>query len=159
MAGLNNLTNCEHLMLSTNSIDKISIALTGLKQLRILSLGRNVIKKIERLDDLGENLCELWMSYNQVSSLDGLGALSNLTTLYMSNNQIKNFAELDKIATLPSLKDVLFFGNPMYDGLSHQEARLEVLKRLPNVAKIDGAMVLQSDRDQANGVHAQGADE
>lgn len=158
-ASLNNLTNCEHLQLSTNSIDKISIALTGLKNLKILSLGRNVIKKIERLDDLAESLQELWISYNQIASLDGLGALSNLTTLYISNNQIKNFAELEKIATLPNLKDVLFFGNPMYEGLSAQEARIEVLKRLPNVAKIDGSMVLQSDRDLAASAAASPASE
>uniref|UniRef100_A0A7S3K2Z4 Dynein axonemal light chain 1 n=1 Tax=Aureoumbra lagunensis TaxID=44058 RepID=A0A7S3K2Z4_9STRA len=148
-ASLNNLTACEHLQLSTNSIDKISIALTGLKNLKILSLGRNVIKKIERLDDLAENLEELWISYNQISSLDGLSSLTNLTTLFISNNAIKNFAELEKLACLPNLKDVLFYGNPMYEGLSAQEARIEVLKRLPNIAKIDGSMVLQSDRDEA----------
>mmetsp|Transcript_23716 Transcript_23716/g.72989 ORF Transcript_23716/g.72989 Transcript_23716/m.72989 type:complete len:123 (+) Transcript_23716:323-691(+) len=122
-------------------------------------MGRNVIKKIERLDDLAESLCELWMSYNQVASLDGLSGLTNLTTLYLSNNLIKNFAELDKIASLPNLKDVLFYGNPMYDGLSTQEARIEVLKRLPNVAKIDGSMVLQSDRDQASASAAEPASE
>ncbi|KAJ8614487.1 hypothetical protein CTAYLR_000741 [Chrysophaeum taylorii] len=155
-ASLNNLTACEHLQLSTNSIDKIGIALTGLKNLKILSLGRNVIKKIEKLDDLADNLQELWISYNQISSLDGLASLTNLTTLFMSNNQVKSFAELEKIASLPNLKDVLFYGNPMYEGLSAQEARIEVLKRLPKVAKIDGSMVLQRDRDEAA---AAGSDE
>lgn len=147
--GLNNLTECEHLQLSTNSIDKIGISLTGLKKLRILSLGRNILKKIEKLDELGENLEELWLSYNQISNLDGLSSLTNLTTLYMSNNAIKSFAEIEKLQTLPNLKSVLFYGNPLYDGLSAQEARIEVLKRLPNITKIDGYVVLQRDRDEA----------
>lgn len=131
------------------------MAFTGLKNLKILSLGRNVIKKIEKLDDLGDTLEELWMSYNQISALEGLHAMTNLTTLYMSNNNLKNFAELEKIASLPNLRDVLFVGNPMYEGLSPTEARIEVLRRLPNLAKIDGAMVLQRDRDEAAAAQAE----
>ena len=40
---------------------------------------------------------ELWLSYNQISSLDGLSNLPNLTTLYLSNNAIKAWSELDKL--------------------------------------------------------------
>ena len=43
---------------------------------------------------------ELWISYNQINSLDGLNSLTNLTTLYISNNLIKSWAELDKIVIL-----------------------------------------------------------
>ncbi len=84
-----------------------------MKKLRILSMGRNQIKKIEKLDDLAETLEELWLSYNQIFSLDGLSSLKNLTTLYMSNNNMKSWAELDKLKGLEKLRDVLFVGNPM----------------------------------------------
>lgn len=50
-ASLNTLKNCERLALSTNSIDRI-IPLTGMTRLKILSLGRNQIKKIEKLEDV-----------------------------------------------------------------------------------------------------------
>ena len=53
--------------------------------------------QIEKLDDVAESLEELWISYNQVTTLDGLSNLSNLTRLYMSNNSVKNWAELDKL--------------------------------------------------------------
>ncbi|CAN0543200.1 unnamed protein product, partial [Ectocarpus sp. 12 AP-2014] len=99
------------LSLSTNCIDRI-IPLAGMKNLKILSLGRNCIKKIEKLDDVAESLEELWISYNQVTTLDGLSNLSNLTRLYMSNNSVKSWAELDKLAGLEELTDVLFMGNP-----------------------------------------------
>ncbi len=36
-------------------------------------------------------------------------------------------------AGLSELKDVLFVGNPMYEGLDRREAKLQVLKRLPQV--------------------------
>ena len=148
---LNSLVNCERLALSTNSIDKI-IPLNGMKCLKILSLGRNQIKKIERLDDVADTLEELWMSYNSISSLDGLGGLSNLRVLYLSNNKISQWSELDKIAGLMNLKDVLFVGNPIYEGLSESERRVEVLRHLPNLTKIDGDLVKPKERQDASEV-------
>lgn len=56
---------------STNQIDKM-ISLPGLKNLQILSLGRNQIKRIQGLEEVGATLQELWISYNHVSTLDGL---------------------------------------------------------------------------------------
>ncbi|KAL0585353.1 hypothetical protein ABG067_004885 [Albugo candida] len=147
---LNALKNCEHLSLSTNCIDRF-IPLSGMKKLRILSLGRNQIKKIEKLDDFAETLEELWLSYNLIATLDGLSGLTHLTTLYVSNNQIKNWEELDKLAALPKLRDVLFTGNPIYENLSKEEQRLNVLTRIPQVAKIDGDMVKQNERDAVSG--------
>jgi dynein light chain 1 len=61
---------CRHLSLSTNLIEKIS-SLSGMDSLTILSLGRNLIKKLENLDAVAETLEELWISYNQVASLVG----------------------------------------------------------------------------------------
>lgn len=57
-----------HLALSTNSIEKIT-SLSGMENLKILSLGRNLIKKIENLDAVADTLEELWMSYNVIANL------------------------------------------------------------------------------------------
>eukprot|EP01040_Poterioochromonas_malhamensis_P008900 gene8900-9638_t len=145
------LKNCERLALSTNNIDRM-ISLGGLTKLKILSLGRNLIKKIEKLEDIAGSLEELWVSYNQINSLDGLSACTNLTTLYISNNLIKSWNELDKLASLPNLRDVLFVGNPIYDDMPREQARIEVLRRLPQIAKIDGDMVKPTERELATGV-------
>jgi len=150
---LNTLKNCEHLSLSTNSIDRL-IPLAGMKKLRILSLGRNQIKKIEKLDDVADTLEELWISYNLIASLDGLAQLHKLQVLYMSNNAIKQWSELSKLADLKELRDVLFVGNPIYEGMDRHQQRIEVLKYLPNVAKIDGDMVKPNEREEAAG-HAE----
>ena len=53
---------------------------------------------------------------------------------------------------MSELRDVLFCGNPMYDDCAPGMARIEVLKRLPQVAKIDGDMVKPAERDLALGV-------
>jgi dynein light chain 1 len=53
---------------------------------------------------------------------------------------------------LPNLRDVLFVGNPIYDDMSKEQARIEVIKRLPKVAKIDGDMVKPAEREAALGI-------
>jgi len=88
--------SCRHLSLSTNAIERIN-PLPGLKNLRILSLGRNNIKKIEKLEDLAGTLEELWLSYNKIEKLDGLTGMNKLRVLFLSNNKIKNFDELVKL--------------------------------------------------------------
>jgi Leucine-rich repeat (LRR) protein len=90
------LKNCEVLSLSTNTIERM-VSLSGMANLRILSLGRNNIKKLEKLEDIPPSLEQLWISYNQISSLDGFECLINLHTLYMSNNAIKSFSELSHL--------------------------------------------------------------
>jgi hypothetical protein len=37
--------------------------------LRILSLGRNLLKKIENVEAVADTLQELWLSYNQIEKL------------------------------------------------------------------------------------------
>ena len=94
---LNQFENCVKLSLSTNAIDKM-ISLPRLKNLKILSLGRNNIKKIQYLDDVSATLEELWISYNFVQSLEGIQSLQKLHTLYMSNNKISKWDEIGKCA-------------------------------------------------------------
>ena len=70
-----------------------------MKSLKILALGRNQIKRIEKLDDLADTLEELWISYNLIGSLDGLAQLSKLQVLYISNNGLKSYDELEKLVS------------------------------------------------------------
>lgn len=146
---LGSLKKCKKLSLSTNMIDRM-VSLAGMTELRILSLGRNNIKKIEKLEDVASTLQQLWISYNQIASLDGLACLTNLTTLFCSHNQIKSFSELDKLKANEQLRDVLFVGNPMYSEVAtKEEARIEILRRLPNLKKIDGGFVKPSEIEAA----------
>jgi hypothetical protein len=106
---LSALKSCERLSLSTNQIDRMA-PMTGMDSLKVLTLSRNALKKIERLEDVAGTLEEIWLSYNQISSLDGLQACNKLQVLYMGNNKIADWGELDKVAGLPELRDVLFVG-------------------------------------------------
>ena len=79
---------CRRLALSTNQIDRMG-PFTGMEKLRLLSMGRNALRKIERLEDVAGTLEELWLSYNMIASLDGLAACQNLQVLYMANNAVR----------------------------------------------------------------------
>jgi dynein light chain 1 len=177
--------------------------------LRILSLGRNLIKKIENLDAVADTLEELWISYNQIQSLvgsislcllmcfidtgtfdilpahislpqSGIEKLQNLKVLYCSNNKVASWAEIDRLASLPALEDLLLVGNPLYNDYKdnnalseyrievgklwlyptsqcHQATHwsalqtwLQVIRRLPNLRKLDGIPVDVDEREQAN---------
>ena len=107
---LNTLAKVKRLSLSTNSIDKM-INLPNLRNLEILSLSRNLIKKISGLEEIGQTLKELWLSYNLIEKLDGLQPCVKLHTLYIGNNRIKNWDEIDKLKDLPEIANVLFTGN------------------------------------------------
>ena len=122
------------------------IALPKLKNLRILSLARNNIKRIMALEDVGQTLEELWLSYNQIEKLDGLQPCIKLTTLYISNNKIKSWDEVSKLSQLPEIKSVLFVGNPIYGDRSKDDNAPLIVKRVPQIESIDGKMVSATTR-------------
>lgn len=145
---LNDLEACTHLSLSTNAIDRIA-PLGGCKRLQILSLGRNNIKNVSKLDDVAGTLEQLWLSYNQIEKLDGFSHMKVLRVIYLSNNSIKSFDELSKLRELPKLEEMLLLGNPIYEEMPANEIRIEVIRRLPNLKKLDGKVVTEAERQDA----------
>ena len=126
------------------------IALPKLKNLRILSLARNNIKRIMALEDVGPTLEELWLSYNQIEKLDGLQPCVKLSVLYISNNKIKGWDEVSKLGQLPEMKNVLFMGNPVYGDKTREENAPMVVKRIPQIETVDGKMVSPAVRKAAS---------
>ena len=111
---LGTLNKCVYLSLACNAIDKMR-PMPPLRNLRILALSRNKIRRINGLDEIGDTLEELWLSYNQIDTLNGLHPCRALKALYMSNNKIKRMEELDKLRDNPKLVNVLFMNNPIYE--------------------------------------------
>ncbi|XP_048830283.1 dynein axonemal light chain 1 isoform X2 [Brienomyrus brachyistius] len=139
------------LSLSTNCIEKIA-NLNGLKNLRILSLGRNNIKNLNGLEAVGDTLEELWISYNLIEKLKGIHVMKKLKVLYMSNNLVKEWAEYVKLADLPALVDLVFVGNPLEEKYSAEGNWIEeATKRLPKLKKLDGNPVIKQDEEDGEG--------
>ena len=87
---------------------------------------------------------------DMLASLEGLGDPPAAAAPPSSEDNAVNAW----LASLPNLKDVVFLGNPMYEACEggKEGARIEVLKQLPNLTKIDGSMITPSERDKAAGV-------
>merc|ERR1712188_204281 len=138
-AALSMLKACEHLALSSNNIDKIG-NLAGTENLKILSLGRNLIKKLDNLDGLGNKLEQLWISYNKISSLSGIEKLRKLKVLYMGNNAISDIKELQKLQELPELEELVLYGNPIHQSVLQTDGELawaeRVLEMVPSLKKL-----------------------
>ena len=112
-------------------------------------MGRNNL--LDNLEAVAETLEELWCSYNMIGNLNGAKSLTKLKVLHMSNNNIKLMDEIDKLSELAALEDVLFINNPFRESMDVAEYRIEIIKRLPNVKKIDGVPV-DVDEKEAAGV-------
>lgn len=65
--------------------------------------------------------------------------------LYIGNNMIKDWSEYVKLQELPCLEDLLFVGNPLYDSMEEAVWKVEAIKRLPNLRKLDGEPVVRDE--------------
>ena len=54
-----------------------------LENLKILSLGRNLIKNISGLEAVSDTLEQLWISYNLIERLKGITVLSKLKVQHL----------------------------------------------------------------------------
>lgn len=144
-ATLSTLTACEHLSLSSNNIDRIA-GLANLPNLKILSLGRNNISKLDGLEGVAETLQELWVSYNGIERLSGVLCCKHLRVLYIGNNMVSSWAEIERLAQLPCLEELFALGNPLCASLPDDQWRVQVVRRLPGLRKLDGLPVTDKDR-------------
>lgn len=150
--GINTLINCKKLSLSSNLITKIPDL--NLPRLEILSLGRNKIKKITGLTFVADTLKQLWISYNEITSLDGVKDCVKLECLYVGNNLLASFNDLNILSNLTNLQHAVFKGNPFaVEGgniskpIDKQYTELipEVKKRIPSLMTLDGELCKISD--------------
>merc|ERR1712080_329603 len=140
-------TMCTKLSLSSNCIEKIA-NLNGLKNLKVLSLGRNNIKNLNGLEAVSDTLEELWISYNSIEKMKGIGVLKILKALRMSNNQVKAWDKLKKMGKIPTLADLLFVGIPLEEKHSTEgDWRDLATTKLPKLKKLDGIPVVRQDDD------------
>lgn len=124
------------------------ITIPGLRNLEILSLGRNQLKKIQGLEDVGQTLKELWVSYNQIEKLEGLQQCIHLHTLFIAQNKIKVWDEIGRLAQLPEIRNLLLLGNPIYED-QRVDPRVQVIRRCPQIEVLDTHLVNETTRRQA----------
>ncbi|UJR24760.1 hypothetical protein I4U23_006134 [Adineta vaga] len=146
-SSIEKLLRCEKLSLSTNLIERIA-HLNGLRHLKILSLGRNLLTNLLPLEMISETLEELWISYNSIQRFDGILTMKKLRVLYISNNQIKEWSEIRRLSTIVTLEDLVLYGNPLHiEWEKGEDAWIETIQKLiKSLKKLDGVF-LKRDND------------
>lgn len=119
-----------------------------MRNLKILSLGRNNLKFLTGLDGVADTLEQLWISYNNIEKLTGIEKLQKLKIVYASNNKIKDWGEVARLSTLPLLEGLLIKGNPVRrEDMSDEQYVNEVKKRVPQLKILDGEPCADEDED------------
>ena len=66
---------------------------------------------------------------------------------------MSDWKEFERLKELPNLRDLLLVNTPLYNSIATDaddaEWRLEVLKRLPNLKKLDGKDVTDDELEAA----------
>lgn len=92
---------------------------------------------------MSENLEQLWVSYNQIDRLKGIEVMKRLEVFYIGNNNIRDFTEVNKLAGLGALKDLLFCNNPCVESMETDNYRKDVARRLQALKVLDGEPVVR----------------
>lgn len=128
--------NLENINLSDNKLSAIDVSIRLASNLRTLDLDQNHIKTIENLSglpylqtlslcenqitqcvnlhlELGGNLMHLNLSQNNLRTLEGFRKLFTLVKLDVSCNAVDSIDEVDHVASLPCLEELILTGNPI----------------------------------------------
>lgn len=152
--------NLKTLTLDQNQIKTIE-NLSTLPYMQTLSLCDNQISRCSDLHlQLGGNLMHLNLSQNNLQSLEGFRKLFTLVKLDVSCNVIDSIDEVDHVANLPCLEELILTGNPIAGTVDY---RSRVLARFNdrindiyldnekgNAQEIDTALALSALRQSEN---------
>lgn len=142
------IPNTEILSLNGNAIESID-HLQSLSKLNSLSLKKNHIVHCVDWHLKFGNIVTLNLSQNQIVSLNGFRKLFCLINLDLSCNQIEDMAEVDHLAKLPNLEQLMLSGNPLAGEVDY---RVRVLSRFTEKVDfyLDNEKVGQRELDTAS---------
>ena len=97
--------------------------------------------------DCFKNLQWLDLQNNYLKQVDdGISYFHNLKTLYLHGNYISDMQEVQKLQSLPKLRNLTIHSNPL---TSIKDFRLYVIALLPELRKIDTVLITHKERDNA----------
>ena len=137
---LQQLTSCKRLYLSTNNISDIG---PMPQRIEILSIGRNSLTNLKKIDRAASTLTELWASYNQIKDITPLAQCKKLRVVYLAYNKLNVTTSVDPLAQLPALEDLLLTGNECVGKIQEKTKnyRMEMVRKCKKLTVLDGKAV------------------
>lgn len=149
MSRLNLLACCGFSPLATlakccPSISTAAAFLLVQNSLDTIDFSCNEIARLENFPVM-KRLGSLLLGNNQVSRISSSlqAALPSLHTVVLTNNRIASFAEVDALASVPSLRRLSLLGNPV---ARRPHYRSYLVFRLPHVVELDFEKVRKRER-------------
>ncbi|CAI9113698.1 OLC1v1014351C2 [Oldenlandia corymbosa var. corymbosa] len=102
----------ETLDLSRNKFTKLD-NLRKCAKLKLLDLGFNHLRTVASFSEVSCQIVKLILRNNALTTLHGIQNLKSLEGLDVSYNMISSFSEIEILAVLPSLQNLLLQGNPI----------------------------------------------
>jgi len=134
LTGIQLLKSLKNALFKENNINKMDY-FDGLPNLQYLDLTSNKIRNVEKSNiKLLPNLKFLILDNNYIKNANPFKKISTLQYLSFDNNKIAEISFIEKLSSLELLREVNFNNNPFIKIYCY---RLQVLKRLPNLIKID----------------------
>ena len=143
---IGHLVNLHMLLLNDNEIQNVE-GLDNLTSLRELRLNKNRIRHIDSGSFLRmPHMRELHLEENLLRSLLHVGPFANLKKLFLDHNRVTETFELDRMPFMETVVAVTIRNNPV---TRKPNVRLNLIRRFPNVAGIDGKEVSPEEREKA----------
>lgn len=149
------LKNLKILGIQTNDIKKIE-NLEECEDLEELYMQQNFITKIEGLDN-NKKLRVLDLAYNKVEAIDGLDNNKELTDLWINQNRISDWSSVEYLKNLPNLDTIYLIHNPVSEDKKYVEW---IIENLPSMQQIDAdSVAMIKKRSQSSGAPAKPLDQ
>ena len=145
----------EELHLSLNSYGTVSQDPRQFKNVKSLLFVNNNIKDWNCVINVGRSfpcLKSLIVSENPFAHVldnDVASIFPELTTLSISQSKINDWNSVDILRKFPALTDVRLVKTPLLKKYGEDERRKLLISRLPNAKKLNGSVVHESERDDA----------
>jgi len=127
----------------------------SLHNIKNLNLWGNDLEDLKLLREM-TNLEVVSLSVNRISSLKEFSSLHKLQELYLRKNNIQDINEIKYLARLPELKVLWLHDNPCAN-IEHYRAT--VIRNLPNLVKLDNALITREEKEASRNVPISDNDE
>ncbi|KAJ3184020.1 hypothetical protein HDU85_001871 [Gaertneriomyces sp. JEL0708] len=122
-----------------------SKSITDLSSIQNLNLWGQNLTDVSALRRV-QNIEVLSLAINSISSLAPFRDLPKLTELYLRRNNVSDFRELNHLRNLSNLRVLWLNENPVAQSPNY---RLEVIRALPQLRKLDDRDITQQERNEA----------
>ncbi|XP_026184445.1 tubulin-specific chaperone cofactor E-like protein isoform X2 [Mastacembelus armatus] len=147
----------EELFLCLNGYNTVSESQTPCPSLRLLQITENQLEEWAEVRKFGlmyPRLGTLVLANNSVNSVEDSQEylqhlFPNLRNINLNNSALTKWEDIERLNFFPKLEEVKAKGIPLLEPYSTQERRSLLLARLPSIVMLNGSVVSNGEREDA----------